>query len=320
MSSLALEIPALDGYSLGAHAWYPPTLPARGVVLIHPATAVPERLYFAFAQYVAQRGLIAITYSYRGIDGSRPSTLRGFAARMRDWADLDVEGVTRWVHEQYPSLPLYAVGHSFGGHALGLCESTNLLQAAVQIASHAGSMRVVTNRRERARITCLMHWVAPPLARALGYMPGKRLGIGEDLPVGVFLEWSGWTRLANYFFDDPTLHAESRFARVRTPILAMGFDDDLWATPIGIDMLVSRLSHAPVVRCTIEASRSDTGTIGHMGYFRQRAGAFLWPETVDWLLSTGEANQAARTGIAGQGVPACTNASAPFSSASPHLA
>jgi predicted alpha/beta hydrolase len=290
MPSIAVEIPAVDAFSLGAHVWYPQTLPAQGIVLVHPATAVPERLYFAFAEYVAQRGLIAVTYSYRGIDGSRPPVLRGFRARMRDWADLDVEGVTRWARERYPSLPLYAVGHSFGGHAIGLCESTNLLRAAVQVASHAGSMRVVSDRRERARVTLLMHWVAPPLTRLAGYMPGRSLGLGEDLPAGVLLEWSRWTRLPNYFFDDETLDAEARFARVKTPILSLGFDDDLWATPMGIDVLVSRLRNAPVTRREIASIRSDAGSIGHMGYFRQRSGAFLWPETLDWLLCAGAAN------------------------------
>ncbi|AOX47784.1 alpha/beta hydrolase [Pandoraea faecigallinarum] len=292
MPSLDVEIAAVDGYPLGAHVWYPDDLPASGVVLIHPATAVPERLYFAFAQYVARRGLIALTYSYRGVDGSRPASLRGFKARMRDWADLDVEGVTHWACERYPALPLYAVGHSFGGHAIGLCESSNLLRAAVQIASHAGAMRVVANRRERARITVLMHWIAPLLARATGFMPGSRLGIGEDLPKDVLLEWSAWTRLSNYFFDDPTLDAASRFARVRTPILSLGFDDDLWATRMGIDMLVARFRRAPVTRREIRAGLSESGAIGHMGYFRQRSGAFLWPETVDWLLSTGMRNAA----------------------------
>jgi len=294
MTSLAAEIPAVDGYPLGAHVWYPEELPAKGIVLVHPATAVPERLYFAFAKYIAERGLIAVTYSYRGIDGSRPSSLRGFRARMRDWADLDVEGVTRWACTHYPSLPLYAVGHSFGGQAIGLCESSNLLRAAVQVASHAGAMRVVKNRRERTRVTLLMHWLAPPLARLVGYMPGSHLGIGEDLPKDVLLEWSGWTRLPNYFFDDPTLDADARFARVRTPILSLGVDDDLWATPMGLDILVSRFRHANVTRREISASLSDTGSIGHMGYFRQRSGAFAWPETIDWLLSTGAVNAGER--------------------------
>lgn len=317
MASLAIEISAVDGYPLGAHVWYPESLPARGVVLVHPATGVPEYLYFAFAQYVAQRGLLAVTYSYRGVDGSRPPRLRGFRARMRDWADLDVEGVTRWALAAYPSLPVYAVGHSFGGHAIGLCEGSNRLAAAVQVASHAGAMRVVTNRRERARITALMHWVAPPVTRLANYFPGRRLGFGEDLPAGVLLEWSYWTRLPHYFFDDPTFDAEARFARVRTPILSLGFDDDLWATPAGIEMLVSRLHNARVTRRTIPAIRSDSGSIGHMGYFRQRSGAFLWPETVDWLLSTGSANavtgsdRKVRTGTPGPGAPLTIVTAAP---------
>ena len=289
MSSFAVEIPAVDGYPLGGHVWYPESLPALGVVLVHPATAVPERLYFAFAQHIARRGLIAVTYSYRGVDGSRPPRLRGFRARMRDWADLDVEGVTRWATSAYPSLPCYAVGHSFGGHAIGLCESSNRLVAAVQVASHVGAMRVVSHRPERRRITLLMHWIAPLLARLAGYMPGSKLGIGEDLPAGVLLEWSRWTRLPNYFFDDPTLDADARFARVRMPILSLGFDDDLWATPMGIELLVSRFRNAPVTRREISAVRSDSGSIGHMGYFRQHSGGFLWPETIDWLLSAGSA-------------------------------
>jgi predicted alpha/beta hydrolase len=135
-----------------------------------------------------------------------------------------------------------------------------------------------------------MYWIAPPLAHLFGFMPGSRLGIGEDLPAGVLLEWSRWIRLPNYFFDDPTLDAEARFSRVRTPILSLGFDDDPWATRVGIDMLVSRFRNAPLTRREIAGIRSDTGSIGHMGYFRQRSGGFLWPETVDWLLSANSAD------------------------------
>ncbi|WP_211279340.1 hypothetical protein [Pandoraea oxalativorans] len=63
---------------------------------------------------------------------------------------------------------------------------------------------------------------------------------------------------------------------------------------MGIDMLVSRLRHASVTRREISASLSDTGSIGHMGYFRQRSGAFAWPDTIDWLLSTGAVNAGER--------------------------
>ena len=36
---------------------------------------------------------MVVTYDYRGIGGSAPSRLRGFEARMRDWAFLDMTAV-----------------------------------------------------------------------------------------------------------------------------------------------------------------------------------------------------------------------------------
>ncbi len=36
----------------------------------------------------------------------------------------------------------------------------------------------------------MLRLIGAPIARVLGYVPG-RLGIGEDLPRDVFLEWTG---------------------------------------------------------------------------------------------------------------------------------
>lgn len=95
MNSVSQTIPATDGYPLGATVWAASGVP-RGVVVVHPATGVPQRIYQAFAQFLADCGFHSITYDYRGIGASRPKSLRRFAARMRDWALLDAEGVMRW--------------------------------------------------------------------------------------------------------------------------------------------------------------------------------------------------------------------------------
>ena len=52
------------------HVWSPDA-PPRALVLIHPATAVPERLR-GFARFLTERGFAALTYNYRGIGASRP--------------------------------------------------------------------------------------------------------------------------------------------------------------------------------------------------------------------------------------------------------
>ena len=70
------------------------------------------------------------------------------------------------------------------------------------------------------------------------------------------------------------------FARPAIPVLAMGFADDLWATPTVIDLLVGQL-----VNCQTELRQiqPQQGAIGHMGFFRRKHQHTLWPALADWL-------------------------------------
>ena len=116
-------------------------------------------------------------------------------------------------------------------------------------------------------------------------MPGRRLGLGEDLPREVMLQWSRWTRMPHYFYDDPTIHAGQRAARVDLPLLVLGFDDDPWANPVAIDLLLGPLVNASVERQQLTPAEAGVPTIGHMGFFRKRCAATLWPRVGDWLLT-----------------------------------
>ena len=70
------------------------------------------------------------------------------------------------------------------------------------------------------------------------------------------------------------------FARPAIPVLAMGFADDLWATPTGIDLLVGQLVNCQMERRQIQPQQ---GAIGHMGFFRRKHQHTLWPALADWL-------------------------------------
>ncbi|MCO7233542.1 MULTISPECIES: alpha/beta fold hydrolase [unclassified Cobetia] len=279
------EIAAADGYRLAASVHEPELHPAsvKGVVLLHPATGVPQSIYRAFAQALASHGFHVVRYDYRGIGRSAPPTLRGFAASMSTWIDQDVEGVTRWAAQRWPELPLLAVGHSIGGHAVGLSDSSRLLSAAALVASHAGCLHFIKPLGERLRVTALLKVIGPLTSHTLGYVPGRRLGIGENLPRGVALEWSRWTSLPRYFFDDPSMQAERRFARVTQPLLVLGFDDDPWATTPGIDLLIGYFTQATLERHQIDPRQHATGPIGHMGFFRRQHRDSHWPLVIDWL-------------------------------------
>lgn len=256
---------------------------AAATVILHPATAVTQDYYASFAAWLAARGFNVVTYDYRGTGRSRPASLRGFNASMTDWIDGDVAAVTRWAGHRFPALPLLAVGHSVGGHAIGLSAATTRLRAGVLVASHAGASSTVRGLAERLRVRFLLRVLAPLLCALFGYMPGRRIGLGEDLPRGVMLQWAGWTALPRYFFDDPALDAARRMARVGIPLLVLGFDDDPWANPVAVDMLVSHLVNAQVERRTIDPRAAGVPAVGHMGFFRRRCEAALWPQLADWL-------------------------------------
>ena len=102
------------------------------------------------------------------------------------------------------------------------------------------------------------------------------------LPAGMIWKWGQWAGHPRYVFDDPDLQASCRFARPSMPTLAMGFADDLWATPPGIDLLMSQLVNCQVERRHIEP-QPQHGSIGHIGFFRRKHQHTLWPELGDWL-------------------------------------
>ena len=251
-------------------------------VVLHPATAVPERLYRGFAEFLAGEGFAVVTYDYRGTGTSGvPRENRGI--RMRDWMSVDVPAVAQWTQDRFPNAPQLAVGHSIGGHALALGHGSSQLRGFVTIASHAGVTRAIPTRAERLRVAFVLRVLGPVTAQFLGYVPGRRIGLGEDMPGAAMLEWSRWSRLPRYFFDDPTMDAEARAAGVRTDVLAIGFSDDLWATPEQIDAITGHMAGAEVERRTIDPASVGVERIGHMGFFRRANRDRLWPQVSEWL-------------------------------------
>jgi predicted alpha/beta hydrolase len=293
MSSHPIEITAADGYRLYG-TLHRPAGTACAVVLIHPATAVPERLYLPFAEYLAEQGFAALTYDYRGIGRSAPPSLRESKAKMRDWMELDVGAATDWARMQFPQLPLLAVGHSVGGHALGISDATHHLHAAVMVASHAGYYgNMGHSALERLRLRLMLSGVGHISTALCGYLPARALRFGEDLPAGVFREWERWCSMPHFFFDDPTLRALPRFADKCLPLLVLGFDDDSLATPQAITALVQHFSGCTLERRQFAPKMLGVKAIGHMGFFRRAMRPVLWPQVSAWLSAQIEQRAAA---------------------------
>jgi predicted alpha/beta hydrolase len=275
-----IRFPAADGFLLGATLFLPRGTRSHAV-LINSATAVPRKIYRGFASYLASRGCAVLTYDYRGTGDSRPKSLAGFPATMADWAALDMSAAVDWMRTRY-AMPLGFVGHSFGGQALGLIPNNAEVSRALLIAAQAGTWRLMTSP-ERYRIYALLACVGVPLTHALGYAPG-RVGLGLDLPKGVFLEWAKWVTSDRYFFDDQRLRALVNFPRYRGALRALSFADDPWATPPAVEMLCDAFTSTHPDIHVISPAEARAKKIGHFGFFRPEHRDTLWRGAADWLL------------------------------------
>jgi predicted alpha/beta hydrolase len=287
-----ITFPAADGYLLGATLFLPRGA-KRHAVLINSATAAPRRIYKGFASYLARRGCAVLTYDYRGIGDSRqksltgynqPRSLVGFKASMSDWAALDVTSAVAWMRQRYKDMPLGYVGHSFGGQALGLLPNNTEVARALLIAAQAGYWKLMASP-ERYRVYAMLNFVGTPLTRLLGYAPGWS-GLGEDLPKGVFEQWTGWVMSPRYMFDDAKLAALANFPNYRGAMRALCLADDPWATKPAVELLCAGYVSAKPDILTVAPADAGASRIGHFGFFRPEHRDTLWRGAAEWLQAT----------------------------------
>ena len=271
-----IQVPATDGFSLAA-CLHAAGERHRNVVIVSSATAVPQRFYRHFAASLARAGYSAVTYDYRGIGASRPASLRGFDAVMRDWALKDMAGILAWTRDELRPERIFMVGHSVGGQVPGLLENAGV-DGMITVSAQSGHWRL--HGGEQKWLNALhVHVTLPLLAHACGYMPWALLGSGEDLPKGVALEWSRWCRDPLYLLGDDTLPLQ-RFAEFDAPVLAYSIDDDKWGTVQAVNAMMS--AYPTVERRHIVPAEYNLAQLGHFGYFRPQAEA-LWLDAVDWM-------------------------------------
>lgn len=253
---------------------------AGPLLLISSATAVPRGLYAGFAAAAVAAGArAALIYDYRGTGGS--ATPVGWRKRigMKDWAVLDFPAAVRALDAVAPGHAMAGVGQSYGGQALGLSGIADRFLRYGMVATMSGYFGGLDDRGARWR----MLGVGVPVSLLVGRTP-RWLGIGEPIPGSVFRDWARWCSMPNYFFDDPRVPETARYAKVRTPIAAIGMSDDVWGTRRAIDSLMSHYENASIELRIVSPDDAGGQPIGHLGFFRSRFAQTLWPDLIGWLL------------------------------------
>jgi predicted alpha/beta hydrolase len=273
-----VELTARDGYKLGATLFRPAATNGR-TVLVMAATGVPQEYYGKFAAFLAERGFTVLTFDYRGIGRSLHGPVRSVKAGMRDWALLDAAAAFDFLDGLKEKL--LAVGHSFGGQALGLLPRPERITAALTVGSQSGYWRNWPAPFGLAWMWGATHIGMPLIPRLFGYFPGSRLGLGEDLPTGVMIEWASWCRNPKYLVG--ALGVEREYARFKAPIRLYAISDDRFAPPRAVAALAALYSFSkPEIR-SVKPKDVGADHIGHFGFFRERFRDSLWREARDWL-------------------------------------
>jgi predicted alpha/beta hydrolase len=276
---IALVFEAADGRPLAATVLEPARV--EGAVVIASATGVPRRIYEGVAGCLAEAGLAVLTFDYRGIGGSMQGrSVRGEDVRMQEWGRLDLE-------------PLLVLGHSAGGQLIGLAPSSRHLAGAALVGSQLG-WAGHWPWPARALMWSMWHGLIPLLTSAVGYLPMKIFGQGEDLPSGVAREWAAWGRRRHYLFDAVPAAREA-YGALRFPVRALHISDDLYAPRSGVEALAAFYGGRRELH-TITPAETGSARIGHFGWVRPRFEETIWAPIRDWFLERLEPSPLRRVG------------------------
>jgi predicted alpha/beta hydrolase len=274
---------AQDGYPLAGSLYTIPAKEApRRVAVVHGGAGIAATRYGRFAAFLAEAGMPTLTYDYRGVDLSRPATLRGFHATMQDWAQHDCAGAISWLRGRFPGAETIGIAHSIGALLVGGAHNAAEQARLVLIGAHTG-YHGDYGARYRLAMTVMWHALMPAITRLVGYFPGRRLGLGEDIPAKIALQWAG--RRSPELRPTGTGPGAARTqmlldrcAALQRPALLVSISDDAFATPSGTKRLMAYYPNLfPLQHLQFTPADAGVRRIGHFGFFGRQAGAVLWP-------------------------------------------
>lgn len=158
---------------------YPATGQVQGKIIVAGATGVPQGFYRRFAEFASEQGFTTLTFDYRGIGASKPASLKGFEMDLLDWGRRDLAAAVETMSGD--DLPLFVIGHSYGGHAFGLLPNHRKVSGLYVFGTGAGWHGYMPFS-EQLKVLTMWNTVLPLLTRWKGYCAWSLLGMGEDLP------------------------------------------------------------------------------------------------------------------------------------------
>jgi predicted alpha/beta hydrolase len=281
MAEHHVTIDAAGAPALQGRLFMPGGAPKAAVVL-HGATGVPRDFYAPFARWLAEdRGLACLIYAYRGTEDTSPEAMRRSKVAMIDWGLHDQSAALSWLREHVPEAPLRVIGHSLGGFMTMMHADAGAVTRLTAVCSGPAYWRRAP-AATRPRTFAFWHLLGPMGIALRGYLPGKALGLGQNMPAGVFRDWKRWCTNRDLHMPDwggalprPT---QPPFAG-RLTLVGVS-DDEMIPPPVARDLARFYPDASGHEYREITPGAAGLRRVGHIGPFAPRAKA-IWPLIAD---------------------------------------
>jgi predicted alpha/beta hydrolase len=253
---------------------------SRAVAVLNGATGVPQRFYEAFARWLAEvQSIACLTYDYRDFGASSRKPMKNSTATMADWGIHDQQVARDHLSALFPDVPLWVIGHSLGGLMLPFQKDLDQIDRVITVASGPAHL---SGHPYPYRIVAAAYWYAfgPPATLLSGYMPGKRLRFGEDIPAGVFWQWRRWCTSRGFFAGEiGDVLPMPDWNGVKVPVKIVAIKDDALVPPASVWRLMEFYRGAHKTQLVVDPARYALPEIGHIAPFAARNQA-IWDDLI----------------------------------------
>lgn len=277
-----LMITCRDGWRLDAEL-LTPVQPRAVAVLSHAMFVDRRTLTRRLAPHLVERGIAVLAVDMRGHGGSGPRAADGGSWCYDDLVEEDVPAAVAFARAQFPSLPLACIGHSLFGHATLAHLTRHDLPIDALVLLTSNYVHPEWGLRALADKGPLIVAMAA-IARAVGYLPARRLGQGTDDEAAEYIyDFARSLRHRDWRARDGFSYADHR-SRVTTPILAVAGAGDRLLAPPGEAQ--SMIAGCPNARFVVAGRASGLPfDPNHMQVAMDARCRPVWDQAADFILA-----------------------------------
>jgi predicted alpha/beta hydrolase len=250
----------------------------KAAIVLHGAVGVRAGFYRGFAAWLTTQGYACLTYDYRDFGASARGPLRASQANLVDWGLRDQPAALAALRVHVPDVPVWVIGHSLGGTMLGF----HPMAGVARVITVGSGLVSLGDHPWPYRALAAFFWHGAPrlMTAVMGYLPGRAIGFGADLPAGVYRQWRAWCLRPGFWLGDVgrTLPApDAGCVTAEMKIVAVA-DDDV-VPPAAVWRIMALYPQARKRQMVLRAGDFGLRKIGHIGAFA-RANQVVWPTLI----------------------------------------